>query len=60
MGCQLRCCPSSGFYVSGTSCCSKMVDVESGLDFQSNELTGDLEIGKFKVSVFNGIGHDNL
>jgi hypothetical protein len=37
-----------------------MVDVEDGLDFQSNELTGDLEIGKFKVSVFNGIGHDNL
>jgi|GEM_PF-1805894 hypothetical protein len=37
-----------------------MVDVETGLDFQGKELTGDLEIGKFKVSVFNGIGHDNL
>lgn len=41
-----------------------MVEVESGLDSHGleliDELIDDLEIGEFKVSVFNGIGYDKF
>ena len=64
MDCQSPCFLSSGFCVNGTSCYREMVEVESGLDSHGleliDELIDDLEIGEFKVSVFNGIGYDKF